>query len=177
MRSGKRWRAVRTEADRLQGVADVGVPVTLSQGISPSFRGWTGDLDGVPARPAHKVRVVLPRAPKIHHLAIIAGEDVHVAGLHHEHEISGGRGEPGAATSLTQGRVDLRGASEVVELREFFADKIFVGASQRRRMCLTRSPFGTPKPQWTSSPGCSPAPSLPVTFFAPDHVATLVGHA
>jgi hypothetical protein len=22
-------------------VADVGVPVTLSQGISPSFRGWT----------------------------------------------------------------------------------------------------------------------------------------
>jgi hypothetical protein len=28
-------------------------------------------------------------------------------------------------------------------------------------MCLTRSPFGTPKPQWTSSPGCSPAPSHP----------------
>jgi len=57
--------------------------------------------------------------------------------------------------------VDPRDASEVVELREYFADKIYVGASQRRRMCLTRSPFGTPKPQWTSSPGCSPAPSHP----------------
>jgi hypothetical protein len=104
-------------------VADVGVPVTLSQGISPSFRSWTGDLDGVPARPAHKVMVVLPRAPKIHRLAIIAGEDVHVAGLQ-EHEISVGRGEPDAATSLSQDRVDARGASEVVELREYFADKI-----------------------------------------------------
>jgi len=81
-----------TQAEHLRGVADVGVPVTLSQGISPSFRGWTGDLDG---------------------LAIIAGEDLHVAGLQ-EHEISVGRGEPGAATSLSQGRVDARGASEVV---------------------------------------------------------------
>ena len=75
-----------TQAEHLRGVADVGVPVTLSQGISPSFRGWTGDLDGVPARPAHKVMVVPSRAPKIHHLAIIAGEDLHVAG-HQEHEI------------------------------------------------------------------------------------------
>ena len=132
-----------TQAEHLRGVADVGVPVTLSQGISPSFRSWTGDLDGVPARPAHKVMVVLPRAPKIHRLAIIAGEDVHVAGLHHEHEISVGRGEPDAATSLSQDRVDARGASEVVELREYFADKIYVGASQRRRMCLTsRTVYG-----------------------------------
>ena len=82
--------------------------------------------------------MVLPRAPKIHRLASIAGEDVHVAGLHHEHEISVGRGEPDAATSLSQGRVDLRDASEIVELREYFADKIYAGASQRRRMCLTR---------------------------------------
>jgi hypothetical protein len=99
-------------------VADVGVPVTLSQDISPSFRGWTGDLGVVPARPAHKVMVVLLRAPKMRGLAIIAGEDVHVAGLRHEHEISVGRGEPDAATSLSQGRVDLRDASEVVELPE-----------------------------------------------------------
>ena len=71
-----------TQAEHLRGVADVGVPVTLSQGISPSFRSWTGDLDG---------------------LAIIAGEDLHVAGLQ-EHKISVGRGEPDAATSLTQDR-------------------------------------------------------------------------
>jgi len=123
-------------------VADVGVPVTLSQDISPSFRGWTGDLGVVPARPAHKVMVVLLRAPKMRGLAIIAGEDVHVAGLQ-EHEISVGRGEPDAATSLSQDRVDARGASEVVELREYFADKIYVGASQRRRMCLTsRTVYG-----------------------------------
>jgi hypothetical protein len=108
VRSGKRWRAVRTKAEHLQGVADVGVPVTLSQGICPSLRGWTGDFDGVPSRPAHNVMVVLPRAPKTHRLAIIAGEDVHVAGLQ-EHKISVGRGESDAATSLSQDRVDARG--------------------------------------------------------------------
>jgi hypothetical protein len=34
--------------------------------------------------------------------------------------------------------VELRDASEIVELREYFADKIYAGAGQRRRMCLTR---------------------------------------
>jgi len=86
------------------------------------MRSWAGDLDGVPARPADKVMVVLPRAPKIHCLAIIVGEDVHVAGLH-EHEILVGRGEPDAATSLSPGRMAARGASEVVELREYYANR------------------------------------------------------
>jgi len=69
---------------------------------------------------------------------MIAGEDVHVAGLHHEHEISGGRGEPDADNSLTQGRVDLRGASEVVELREYFADKMSEQANAEGCVSLDR---------------------------------------
>ena len=134
-----------TQAEHLRGVADVGVPVTLSHGISPSFRSWTGDLDGVPARPAHKVMVVPSRAPKIHHLAIIAGEDLHVAG-HQEHEISVGRGAPDADNSLTQGRVDARGASEVVELREYFADKMSEQSNAESALAATRFRHGAAHP-------------------------------
>ena len=69
-----------------------------------------------------------------HRLAIIAGEDVHIAPLR-EHQISVGRSQSDAATSLSQDRVELRDASEFVELQELAADKIYAGANQRTRMC------------------------------------------
>ena len=40
-------------------------------------------------------------------LVILAVDVVHVTGLH-GHELSVGRGEPDAATSLSQGRMNLR---------------------------------------------------------------------
>ena len=89
--------------------------------------------------------VVPSRAPKIHRLAIIAGEDVHIAPLQ-EHKISVRRGEPDAATSLTQGRVVLRGASEVVELREYFADKISEQADAESALAATRFRHGAAHP-------------------------------
>ena len=89
--------------------------------------------------------VVPSRAPKIHHLAIIAGEDLHVAG-HQEHEISAGRGVPDADNSLTQGRVNARGASEVVELREYFADKMSEQANAESALAATRFRHGAAHP-------------------------------
>ena len=50
--------AVRTGAEDLQGVADIGEAVLVGHLVGPALNGGSGDLDRVPAVPADQVVMV-----------------------------------------------------------------------------------------------------------------------
>jgi len=100
---------------------------------SPLNDGLAGDFDGASARPAQEVVVVLLGALQIDRLAVLARQDVHVAGVHHESKSPVDRGESDLVPALSQGRVDLLGAAEIAELREQVLDSLALpGRSSRR---------------------------------------------
>ena len=111
-----RGRAVRTEAEHFQRMADVGVPMLFGNSIGPLNDGLPGDLDGASARPAQEMMVVLLGTSKVDRLAVLACQNVHLAGVHQESESPVNRGEPDVVPALSQGRMDLLGAAEIVEL-------------------------------------------------------------
>jgi hypothetical protein len=119
-----RGRAVRTQAEYLEGVADVGVPVLLGNSVGPFNDCPAGDLDGATTRPAQEVMVVLLGALQIDRLAVLARQDVHLAGVHHESQSPVDRTESDVVPALAQGRMDLLGAAKIVELREQISDSL-----------------------------------------------------
>ncbi len=44
-----RWRAFRTEAEHLEGMGDLGVPVLIGDSLGPVKDGLAGNFDGVSA--------------------------------------------------------------------------------------------------------------------------------
>jgi hypothetical protein len=119
-----RGRAVRTEAEHFQGVADVGVPVLFGNSVGPLDDCPAGDLDGATTRPAQEVMVVLLRALQIDSLAVLAGQDVYLAGVHHESQSPVDRAKSNVVSAIPQGGVDLLGAAEIMELREQVSDSL-----------------------------------------------------
>jgi hypothetical protein len=97
-------------------MADVGVPMLFGDSIGPLNDGLPGDLDGASARPAQEMMVVLLGTSKVDRLAVLACQNVHQAGVHQESESPVNRGEPDVVPALSQGRMDLLGAAEIVEL-------------------------------------------------------------
>jgi hypothetical protein len=97
-------------------MADVGVPMLFGNSIGPLNDGLPGDFDGASARPAQEVMVVLLGTLKVDRLAVPERQDVHLAGVHHESESPVNRGESDVVPALSQGRMDLLGAAEIVEL-------------------------------------------------------------
>jgi hypothetical protein len=119
-----RGRAVRTEAEHFQGVADVGVPVLFGNSVGPFNDCPAGDLDGATTRPAQEVMVVLLRALQIDRLPVLACQDVHLAGVHHESQSPVDRTESDVVPALPQDGMYLLGAAEIVELREQVSDSL-----------------------------------------------------
>lgn len=57
-------------------------------------------------------------------LAVLARQDVHLAGVRHESQSPVDRGESDVVAALSQGRMDLLGAAELLELREQVSDSL-----------------------------------------------------
>ena len=127
-----RGRAARTEAEHFQGVADVGVPVLFGNIVGPLNDGLTGDFDGASTRAAQEVMVVLLGALQIDRLAVLARQDVHLAGVHHESESPVDRTESDVVPAPSQHGMDLLGAAEIVELREQVSDSLALPRHSRR---------------------------------------------
>jgi len=128
-----RRRAVRTQAEHFQGVADVGVPVLFGNSVGPLNDRRAGDFDGVSAGPAQEVMVVLLGALQVDRLAVFARQDVHLAGVHHESESPVDRTESDVVPALSQRRMDLLGAAEIAELREQVSDSLALPCRSSRR--------------------------------------------
>jgi len=101
--------------------------------IGPLNDGLPGDLDGASARPAQEMMVVLLGTLKVDRLAVLACQNVHLAGVHQESESPVNRGEPDVVPALSQGRMDLLGAAEIVELQEQGLDSLSLPRRSRRR--------------------------------------------
>jgi hypothetical protein len=70
------------------------------------------------------VMVVLLGALQIDRLAVLARQDVHVAGVNHESQSPVDRTESDVVSAPSQHGMDLLGAAEVVELREQVSDSL-----------------------------------------------------
>ena len=71
--------ALRTGADDLQGVADVGEAVLTGDPVGPRLDRRPGDLDGAAAHPADQVVVVLGAAAAVERLAGVGADRVQLA--------------------------------------------------------------------------------------------------
>ena len=127
-----RGRAARAEAEHFQGVADVGVSVLFGNIVGPLNDGLAGDFDGASTRAAQEVVVVLLGALQIDRLAVLARQDVHLAGVHHESESPVDRTESDVVSAPSQHGMDLLRAAEVVELREQVSDSLALPRHSRR---------------------------------------------
>jgi hypothetical protein len=76
--------------------------------------------------------VVLLGALQIDRLAVLARQHIYVAGVHRESESPVDRGESDVVPALSQDRMDLLGAAEIVELREQVLDSLALPRRPRR---------------------------------------------
>jgi hypothetical protein len=76
--------------------------------------------------------VVLLGALQIDRLAVLARQDVHLAGVHHESESPVDRTESDVVSAPSQHGMDLLGAAEIVELREQVSDSLALPRHSRR---------------------------------------------
>jgi len=100
--------------------------------VGPLNDGLTGDFDGASTRAAQEVMVVLLGALQIDRLAVLARQDVHLAGVHHESESPVDRTESDVVPAPSQHGMDLLGAAEIVELREQVSDSLALPRHSRR---------------------------------------------
>ena len=68
--------------------------------------------------------MVLLGALQIDRLAVLARQDVHLAGVHHESQSPVDRTESDVVPAIPQHGMDLLGAAEIAELREQVCDSL-----------------------------------------------------
>ena len=127
--------------------------------VGPLNDDLARDFDGTTTRAAQEVMVVLLGALQIDRLAVLARQDVHLAGVHHESQSPVDRTESSVVPAPSQHGMDLLGAAEIAELREQISDSLAIASSPELRADpLSRAlVHGSEEP---GRPGSGPRPLL-----------------